>query len=99
MGHIPFLVGGRKFRTGCSRWGRGHYNETGAVGRGAGGNDKGLVIPVFPRGFEFCLLEEALKSHTSPKISCRVMERNNNRGDRNSCTLTAAQWREKHYGK
>ena len=33
------------------------------------------------------------------KISYRVAERSNSRGDRNSCTLTVAQKREKHYGK
>ena len=27
------------------------------------GNDKGLVILVLARGFEFCILEEAFKSH------------------------------------
>ena len=31
MGRIPFPVGAGRGRPGCSRWEKGHYNETGGV--------------------------------------------------------------------
>lgn len=31
VGHIPFLVGVERSMPDCSRWGKGHYNETGRV--------------------------------------------------------------------
>ena len=59
MGHISFLVGAGRSRPGCSRWGRGYSSE-----RDGWGNDKCLVILVLARGFEFCILEGALKSNS-----------------------------------
>lgn len=59
MGHIPLLVGGRKEQAKLLKVrGRGHYNETGQS------DDKRLIILILARGFEFCFLEGAVKSHT-----------------------------------
>ena len=57
MGYIPFLVGVGRSRISYSRWERELYTGDGW------GDDKGLVILVMARGFEFYLLKETLKSH------------------------------------
>ena len=69
--HTFASMGRKRSRLGSSRWGRGHYNETGGGGGGGGGGEmirEGLVILVLARGFEFNLFQgQQLRAQFQPE--------------------------------